>query len=388
MEVDLGMVGWWHAQYSELWQKAFDHAVEQQVALIREVAGTEAALQHARAVIDLRSPAARRINEELSAKAAMTPSAEMTLTQFYWSYFKPVCLGSTCALGVANYERIMRAWMLLMGDPPLKAITAATLAIFRDRVAKLPGLKGLGYVSLVTVNNYMRWLQAVIDKSGPPMRGQRDAAGVLDRVPWIKLAVAPLKMPRTVPDVLLNQLYTGLVAAEVPRVDGFKPPAWWRCLIVLTLNTGLRRGTLFGLKMSDIDWQKRTILIRPSNNKSRKVFSVHLNETAYRHLLAIRTDREKVFPWPHCSRCFHTTFHRLQNASGIAQEEHFGLHALRRTLATMLYEQSPGAAQIALGHSDQRTTQAHYVAPNAMVARALDALPQPEAFTGRLDGAA
>jgi integrase len=156
----------------------------------------------------------------------------------------------------------------------------------------------------------------------------------------------------------------------------------------LTLNTGLRRGTLFGLKMSDIDWQKRTILIRPSNNKSRKVFSVHLNETAYRHLLAIRTDREKVFPWPHCSRCFHTTFHRLQNASGIAQEEHFGLHALRRTLATMLYEQSPGAAQIALGHSDQRTTQAHYVAPNAMVARALDALPQPEAFKGRLDGAA
>lgn len=385
--VKLSMIAEWRKVYRDWWDKAFNRAVEQQAEFINAIKGTEEALKHARGFIDLRLPVAALIESQKSVPTS-SPTQDATLSEFYHTYFKPVCLASTGRLQTANYERALRAWYVFTGDPPLKEITASTLAVFRDQAAKPPKSKRLGYISVTTVNGYLRWVQAVLDKAGPPMRGQRDAAGILNRVPWIRRPMAEQRPPRVVAPELLNQLYAGLVAAEAPKINGFKSSAWWRALIVTAYNTGLRRGTLFGLRVTDVDWTKRTILVRPANNKSRKRFATPLNETTIRHLSAIRTDREFLFPWPHCRRWFDTTFHRLQLSAGIPQSEHFGLHNLRKTLATMLYEASPGAAQIALGHSDSRTTQQHYVAPSAIVARALDALPQPEAFMARKDGAA
>jgi integrase len=183
-----------------------------------------------------------------------------------------------------------------------------------------------------------------------------------------------------VPLALIDQLYAGLVAAEVPRFDGVRAPAWWRALLAVTYNTGLRAGTLFRLRMSDVDFGAHRLQVRAGANKSRKTFYVPLNATALAHLVTIRTDRELVFPWPFTRDWFYETFHRLQAAAAIPSDQHFGLHALRRTLATALYATSPAAAQLALGHSSVKTTEAFYVGQAAVVAPALDALPQPSAF--------
>jgi integrase len=61
-------------------------------------------------------------------------------------------------------------------------------------------------------------------------------------------------------------------------------------------------------------------------------------------------------------------------------QEWFGTHNIRKTVATVLAEISPTAAQAALGHVSFSVTQKHYVNPTAAVKRALDALPQPAAF--------
>ena len=87
-----------------------------------------------------------------------------------------------------------------------------------------------------------------------------------------------------------------------------------------------------------------------------------------------------MFPWPFPRKNFYVCFHKLQKSAGIPREEHFGLHAIRKTLGTALWESSPQAAQFALGHSSDRVTQDYYVAGGGLVARALDALPQPAAF--------
>lgn len=368
------------AKYFALWQRALDNAMAAMVEVVQAQAGT---------VDVLDDPAAYLAKANAASKWAMKNGHEFlpvragTLREFYETYYKPVRLTDVCAAHVAYYGYVVRLWALFTGDPPLKDITAATLSTFRECLKKLRGRKPINRAAPSSVRAALKCLQAILDKAGPPERRNRDAAGLIERVPWIKPPSVEQKLPRIVPVELLNQLYAGLVAADIPRIDGFKPPAWWRALVVLAYNTGLRRGTLFKLRMADVDWERRSILVRPSANKSRKLFAVHLNEAAYQHLLAIRTDRELVFPWPFCQTHFDTTFYRLQYASGIPRAERFGLHALRRTLATALYESSPGAAQIALGHSDSRTTRVHYVAPNGIVARALDALPQPEAFTGR-----
>jgi integrase len=116
---------------------------------------------------------------------------------------------------------------------------------------------------------------------------------------------------------------------------------------------------------------------------------VHLTKTVMEHLRAIRTERKYVFPWPspfngqsprHVQDSFFRHFRKLQRIAGITGKDHFGLHTIRKTLATRLWEISPGAAQCALGHTAQDVTKFHYVDGTAMVARALDALPQPAAF--------
>ncbi|MBM7037423.1 site-specific integrase [Vibrio ulleungensis] len=61
---------------------------------------------------------------------------------------------------------------------------------------------------------------------------------------------------------------------KVRFVDYLEP------LIILAMNTGLRRGELLSLKWSDITTRGRYLTVRASNAKSSKSRVVHLNDTA------------------------------------------------------------------------------------------------------------
>jgi integrase len=117
---------------------------------------------------------------------------------------------------------------------------------------------------------------------------------------------------------------------------------------------------------------------------------IHLNPSCIVALTKILPEshpRELVFAWRSGDKCsvlddyldkaYARQFVALQNKAGIPEDERFGLHMLRKTHGTILWEQSPGAAQYALGHTSMAITQAHYINGGPMVARALDALEQP-----------
>lgn len=376
----------WRIKYRDLWDKAFDRAMEQNLILVREQAGTAAVLE---------KPGEAMARERLTDRWAKQHGKQLwpvpdktTLTAFYATYYRPNCLADNCDQSRRDYEVVMRAWRVFTGDPPLEQITVGTLALFRDCVSKLPNRNRLSYISPNTVRSYLRHLQAVLDKAGPPGRRNRDAAGLLQVVPWVKPPRETINPPRMVSLEDLSAAYLAAACMDRPRIEHVKPPAWWRLLLVLAFNTGFRRRTLFALRMEHIDWQGRKLSIPAEFFKSRRGQNVPLNDVVMQHLLATRTDRQFVLEWEHDWNCFYYELYRLQECAGIPKSRRFGLHAIRKTAATILWGDSPQAAQLMMGHGAMDITRLRYVAGASILRQAADSMPQPEAFTDRKDGAA
>ncbi len=376
LEVSKGTLStwqWWHRQF---WNESFDAALAKVVDIVRTEAGTDAVF---RDVDEYLRMAERADKWAVEKDEPLFPVGDdPTVSSFFANYFLPVCQADVHGHNLFHYKHTVKLWRLLSGDPPLKDITNAMLAKYRDALAKRRGLKPHLRYSPFTVANKLRHLQSILDKAGPPARRNRDAAGILDRVPYVKPPKTILPPRQIVPLERVRDTCAAAVCATVPDIPGFKPAAWWRAILVTAMYTGLRRRTLLSLRMTDIDWQARVITIPGERMKSGRPLAVPMHQEVVDHLTAIRTDRELVFPFPSGERYFHETLRKIQAAAGIREEEFFGLHALRRTLATMLYEVNPAAAMLALGHTALAVTTTHYVRPDDIVARAIHGLPTLE----------
>lgn len=350
------------------------------VLAVQEAAGTQAVMADPGAYLRMAELADKWATAQ--GEPLFSGAGVMTLTRFWDEYYRPMRLSDAASSTLYLWWCILKRWRLVTANPPIEQITAMMLARYRDFLASLPGMKPGQKASPNTVADHMRYILGLLNKAGPAGPGNRDAAGLLDKVPWVKYPSPTPRPARAVPAELLNRVYRAAEGMTMPQVKGIPPCDWWRALLVLTYNTGLRRRTLFELRMDAVDWAARDLVIPPANLKSKQWETKPLNETAYRHLVAIRgpATRERLFPWDFHSNTFTVCFHRLQNLAGIPREQHFGLHSLRKTHGTLMWEHSPQAAQFALGHRELSTTRDHYVDGGPMVARALDKLPQPEAF--------
>lgn len=369
----------WQFRHPGLWKSHYDAAMRATVEAVQATAGTDAVLADVPAFFAAASRAERWVRKR--GESLFPHNGEMTLTRFYEEVYKPLRLNEARKSTLYLHGIILRHWAMLTGDPPLKDVTSLVLARFRDCCQQLCGIKTYRRAAGSTVHSKMSLVQAILDKAGQPCRFNRDAVGMLERVPWIRPPKKSFRQPRIVPAEQIEAVYLATAGMDIPLVDGIKAPAWWRALLVTTYCTGLRRGTLFALEMRDIDWPAATRVFVPAEKmKTRMPLVAPLPATASQHLRLIRTDRKRVFPWPYRLEWLNECFHRLQDSAGIPREDHFGLHNLRKTLATLLWEHSPAAAQLALGHTSGQTTQQYYVQAAEIVARAVDALPMPGVF--------
>jgi len=362
-------------EWGSYWEAACDSARNHILKSVRAQVGTSGILDDPDEYIRL-AKAAEKIactkNEKLFPTHRKT-----TLCSFYEDYYLKTCHFEARDCTIYQYRIALRLWQKITGDPPLESITAETLTFFRDVLAKCRGVTTVTRAKPVTVASRLRIVQTLLDKAGPAGRGNRDARGIISTVPWIRRPrFFPVEHPLVTPE-MFRAVYQATAGMDVPVISGIKSPEWWRALLVVTFNTQLRRRTLFEMEMTDIDWKNARLVLPPGRLKAGRAMVIHLTGVALEHLRIIRTEREKVFPWGMDMTTFHKYFHRLQNLAGIPKAEHFGLHRIRSTVATILWEDSPQAAQYSLGHTSARTTANHYVTGSGIVARALDALSQP-----------
>ena len=172
-------------------------------------------------------------------------------------------------------------------------------------------------------------------------------------------------------------------------------PLW-----IALLETGARWSELRQVAWGDVDLERRVIVLRAENTKSRKQRSVPLRTGLADRVAALRmsqvevlghlpTASDPVFISPDgCAWPWHTTnimriLDRLLGAAGIKKVDVEGrrldIHALRHTAGTRLARAGMPLvqAQRLLGHSDPKLTAEVYTHLEAEDLRpALDALPE------------
>jgi hypothetical protein len=312
-------------------------------------------------------------------------SALLTLSEFARDFVIPIWLKSRQAspLTVDGYECSLDYWRKLTGDPPLCLIDDAATAQFVAGLFDQPGRKS-EKMSAANVHKHCRNIRTCLNLAGPKTRVYERARGMIEYPP--KIDMPQLEEDDVEDNFELPELEA--IVKACPHMDRPKqalttipPPHFWLSLVAVIYNTGERKGAIFKVKQPapDDELLHFPAVTRKGKRKGRKV---PLNQYAREAIEAIRTERELLFPWPHCPRHFYTLWWRLLTYAGIPEERHFGLHGLRKATATEISAYSPMGAQLVMGHSDGTLLQKHYV--NRRIERdALARLPQPT--TWRID---
>jgi len=163
--------------------------------------------------------------------------------------------GKEVQRGEYGYQRLREAF----GGRRADAIAPRDVEVFRDRL-----METLAPASVV---RHLTLLRAILN------RAIRDG----------RLATLPtrgVKWPKE------NNRRVRCLGDDEERRLMRKLPARLRPLVVLALNTGMRRGELLGLRWQDIDLINRTITIREA--KSGEGRRLPMNEQVYEALSALR----------------------------------------------------------------------------------------------------
>lgn len=151
--------------------------------------------------------------------------------------------------------------------------------------------------------------------------------------------------------------------------------------MIVALNTGLRRGEIFSLKWSDVDFQRGRLVVRKT--KASKERFVPMNATVRELLQSIpRLLTDYVFPSPKTAGRLTDIKKSFRSAVDLAAIENLRFHDLRHTFATRLADAGTDAYTLMeiMGHADLKTTMIYVHASGEAGRRAVEKLDAKRQF--------
>lgn len=157
-----------------------------------------------------------------------------------------------------------------------------------------------------------------------------------------------------------------LVACEGPRKGSL------RAMIILALDTGLRRGEILSLRWSDVDLFGRSITIRAFNCKTERERKVPMTGRVRAELMALPGKSADALVFG-ISCSVKKSFSSAREAAGLPDVR---FHDLRHTAATRLARGGMSLPEVAriLGHRQLSTTYRYVNADAETITKAADIL--------------
>jgi integrase len=155
-------------------------------------------------------------------------------------------------------------------------------------------------------------------------------------------------------------------------------------MVLISLYSGLRRGSLFGLKWNDIDFFTRTMTIRPDNSKPEKALQLPMNSVVVETLSTWKEqnlpmeDDSLLFPSPVSGGELNNVKKSWANLLKDAQINNFRWHDMRHDFASQLVMKGIDLNTVRelMGHADMKMTMRYaHLAPSSKL-RAVEVLAQ------------
>jgi integrase len=275
------------------------------------------------------------------------PDGKMTLSE-YVDYFFELKRNS---LRETTLERIYRpsfkALLSLCGNKPLSSYTVADVEVFKS--------ERLRNCAPTTVNIEFRTLRAAFNFAVE--------IGLIERSPFSKSSL--IRIPEQLPIYISQQ--------EFPRFCAQIDDPELKDLFYFAVMTGMRQGEILNLKWSEIDLERKLIVVSSGAGfltKTGKTRTLPMNDTVF-DILSRKAGMAPTCPFVfHRKNCqFKASYvtHQFKKCMRAAHlNDKLKFHSLRHTFATWLVRNGCSIYEVQklLGHSDVKTTQmyAHLLA--------------------------
>lgn len=166
-----------------------------------------------------------------------------------------------------------------------------------------------------------------------------------------------------------------------PELDG-KFTDHLKPLVVVSLNSGIRQGSLFGLKWADVDFAAETITLRGANNKAGNTVHLPINSVVMQTLRSWQEQKHAgknslyVFPSPVTGEKLDNVNKSWASVLKDAEIKNFRWHDMRHDFASQLVMKGVDLNTVRelMGHSDMKMTMRYaHLAPSSKL-RAVELL--------------
>ena len=181
-------------------------------------------------------------------------------------------------------------------------------------------------------------------------KGERNRVLMFDEEPRLLAACEPTERVTNFKRVVKGKLHEWTMRREADE-------PWLKAIVLLGLDSGMRRGEILKIRWKDIDIENRVVFIPAEHTKTNDARLVPLTARTIEELLRIqrRKPDEPVFEVQWIGKAFESAVKRA-GISGLT------FHDLRRTFTTRSIAAGTNLGMIAAatGHKDLKILQEHY----------------------------
>lgn len=309
-------------------------------------------------------------------------SPRMTLSEFYEAFYAPVVevsRGNSPDTRSQN-QTALRLWDRYTGNLPLVEIDQYTCATFVSGL-----LENAKIDSRTTVAKHAAAVQKVLRYAGPPSGRDWRACSLLERVPYIERPASEqirCQEPFTLAE--LERLVTSTHLLNLPAKLSVSAATYWRALLMLLYNTGMRIQETIRLEWSDVAGHQLKIRSR-ARKGGRRGHTVELTDSARQALEWLSgIDPVRVFPWPArwaSKSSLFKEFGRYRELLLPVHRRAIAFHGFRRLHNVELARINERACAAALGHG--AAVNARSYVSRELVREAVNKLKQPRTSADR-----